>query len=65
MINILCLQNLNVSSEDLNDFFGGPAFLAWARMGNLHAYVNLGAALLLPFPSAAKHIYRIVSIHII
>lgn len=56
MINILCLQNLNVSSEDLNDFFGGPAFLAWARMGNLHAYVNLGAALLLPFPSAAKHI---------
>ncbi|XP_021624819.1 alpha-N-acetylglucosaminidase isoform X2 [Manihot esculenta] len=31
-------MNLNVSSEDLNDFFGGPAFLAWARMGNLHAW---------------------------
>ncbi|KAF4354579.1 hypothetical protein G4B88_029191 [Cannabis sativa] len=26
------------SKEDLNDFFSGPAFLAWARMGNLHAW---------------------------
>ncbi|KAB1200072.1 Alpha-N-acetylglucosaminidase [Morella rubra] len=26
----------NVSTTDLNDFFGGPAFLAWSRMGNLH-----------------------------
>lgn len=32
-------QGFNVSSDDLNDFFGGPAFLAWARMGNLHGYV--------------------------
>ncbi|KAJ3683836.1 hypothetical protein LUZ60_014063 [Juncus effusus] len=30
--------DFNVSSKDLNDFFGGPAFLAWARMGNLHAW---------------------------
>lgn len=33
-------QDFNVSSKDLNDFFGGPAFLAWARMGNLHGYVK-------------------------
>ncbi|KAF5792800.1 putative alpha-N-acetylglucosaminidase [Helianthus annuus] len=26
----------NISSSDLNDFFGGPAFLAWSRMANLH-----------------------------
>ncbi|KAF7136024.1 hypothetical protein RHSIM_Rhsim08G0167900 [Rhododendron simsii] len=31
-------QNFNISSSDLNDFFGGPAFLAWARMGNLHGW---------------------------
>jgi hypothetical protein len=23
----------------MDDFFGGPAFLAWARMGNLHGWV--------------------------
>ncbi|PHT60524.1 Alpha-N-acetylglucosaminidase [Capsicum baccatum] len=28
----------NMTTRDLNDFFGGPAFLAWARMGNLHAW---------------------------
>ncbi|KAF6143276.1 hypothetical protein GIB67_039059, partial [Kingdonia uniflora] len=28
----------NISSSDLNDFFGGPAFLAWSRMGNLHRW---------------------------
>ncbi|OIT40585.1 PREDICTED: alpha-N-acetylglucosaminidase [Nicotiana attenuata] len=28
----------NITTQDLNDFFGGPAFLAWARMGNLHAW---------------------------
>ncbi|PHU30481.1 hypothetical protein BC332_02574 [Capsicum chinense] len=28
----------NITTRDLNDFFGGPAFLAWARMGNLHAW---------------------------
>ncbi|KAL5827350.1 hypothetical protein ACOSQ3_019193 [Xanthoceras sorbifolium] len=31
-------MNFNISMEDLNDFFGGPAFLAWARMGNLHGW---------------------------
>ncbi|KAM7263511.1 hypothetical protein ACFE04_001194 [Oxalis oulophora] len=31
-------MEFNVSMEDLGDFFGGPAFLAWARMGNLHAW---------------------------
>ncbi|KAI4333092.1 hypothetical protein L6164_017940 [Bauhinia variegata] len=31
-------KDFNISSEDLNDFFGGPAFLAWARMGNLHGW---------------------------
>ncbi|EYU27032.1 hypothetical protein ABFS82_02G117000 [Erythranthe guttata] len=28
----------NITKGDLNDFFGGPAFLAWARMGNLHRW---------------------------
>uniref|UniRef100_A0A5B7BUQ6 Alpha-N-acetylglucosaminidase n=1 Tax=Davidia involucrata TaxID=16924 RepID=A0A5B7BUQ6_DAVIN len=32
------LQDFNISAQDLNDFFGGPAFLAWARMGNLHGW---------------------------
>ncbi|XP_075480477.1 alpha-N-acetylglucosaminidase-like [Primulina tabacum] len=31
-------QNFNVSATELNDFFGGPAFLAWSRMGNLHGW---------------------------
>ncbi|KAM7471348.1 hypothetical protein LguiA_009531 [Lonicera macranthoides] len=31
-------QNFNISSSDLDDFFGGPAFLAWSRMGNLHRW---------------------------
>ncbi|KAJ4763014.1 Alpha-N-acetylglucosaminidase [Rhynchospora pubera] len=31
-------MDFNVSREDLHDFFGGPAFLAWARMGNLHGW---------------------------
>lgn len=31
-------MDFNISREDLNDFFGGPAFLAWARMGNLHGW---------------------------
>uniref|UniRef100_A0A7N2LE94 Alpha-N-acetylglucosaminidase n=1 Tax=Quercus lobata TaxID=97700 RepID=A0A7N2LE94_QUELO len=30
--------DFNISKDDLNDFFGGPAFLAWARMGNLHGW---------------------------
>ncbi|GAA0142030.1 hypothetical protein LIER_03027 [Lithospermum erythrorhizon] len=32
------VSQFNLSSEELNNFFGGPAFLAWARMGNLHAW---------------------------
>lgn len=31
-------SQFNLSKADLDDFFGGPAFLAWARMGNLHAW---------------------------
>ncbi|OMP10060.1 Alpha-N-acetylglucosaminidase [Corchorus olitorius] len=31
-------MGFNISKEELNDFFGGPAFLAWARMGNLHGW---------------------------
>ncbi|KAE8795935.1 alpha-N-acetylglucosaminidase [Hordeum vulgare] len=31
-------KSFNVTDKDLDDFFGGPAFLAWARMGNLHAW---------------------------
>ncbi|KAJ4822739.1 hypothetical protein Tsubulata_007000 [Turnera subulata] len=32
------LQKFNVTARDLDNFFGGPAFLAWARMGNLHGW---------------------------
>ncbi|XP_051117380.1 alpha-N-acetylglucosaminidase [Andrographis paniculata] len=28
----------NITNKDLTNFFGGPAFLAWARMGNLHGW---------------------------
>ncbi|GLU00300.1 hypothetical protein SLE2022_176780 [Rubroshorea leprosula] len=31
-------MDFNISKEELKDFFGGPAFLAWARMGNLHGW---------------------------
>ncbi|KAK9683017.1 hypothetical protein RND81_10G113000 [Saponaria officinalis] len=31
-------MDFGVSKKDLDDFFGGPAFLAWARMGNLHGW---------------------------
>ncbi|KAI3721406.1 hypothetical protein L2E82_32416 [Cichorium intybus] len=31
-------QDFNISAQDLNNFFGGPAFLAWATMGNLHTW---------------------------
>ncbi|XP_022135500.1 alpha-N-acetylglucosaminidase-like [Momordica charantia] len=31
-------QKFNISNTDLDDFFGGPAFLAWSRMGNLHKW---------------------------
>jgi len=32
------LASFNVTDRDLDNFFGGPAFLAWARMGNLHGW---------------------------
>ncbi|CAN1132593.1 NAGLU [Linum perenne] len=31
-------MKFNISAHDLDGFFGGPAFLAWARMGNLHGW---------------------------
>ncbi|KAM0943189.1 putative alpha-N-acetylglucosaminidase [Dioscorea sansibarensis] len=31
-------QKFNISISDLDDFFGGPAFLAWSRMGNMHGW---------------------------
>ncbi|XP_039131120.1 alpha-N-acetylglucosaminidase-like [Dioscorea cayenensis subsp. rotundata] len=31
-------QKFNISNSDLEDFFGGPAFLAWSRMGNMHGW---------------------------
>ncbi|XP_062116424.1 alpha-N-acetylglucosaminidase-like isoform X2 [Humulus lupulus] len=31
-------QKFNIGSTDFDDFFGGPAFLAWSRMGNLHGW---------------------------
>ncbi|KAK1293341.1 hypothetical protein QJS10_CPB17g00626 [Acorus calamus] len=31
-------QMFNISVADLNNFFGGPAFLSWSRMGNLHGW---------------------------
>lgn len=29
-------EKFNMTISDMDDFFGGPAFLAWSRMGNLH-----------------------------
>lgn len=31
-------RDFNLTIKDLDNFFGGPAFLAWARMGNLHGW---------------------------
>ncbi|KAE8694570.1 hypothetical protein F3Y22_tig00110781pilonHSYRG00056 [Hibiscus syriacus] len=31
-------QKFNIPNSDLDDFFGGPAFLAWSRMGNFHRW---------------------------
>ncbi|KAI3842100.1 hypothetical protein MKX03_018374, partial [Papaver bracteatum] len=31
-------QIFNISNSELCTFFGGPAFLAWSRMGNLHGW---------------------------
>ncbi|MBA0633965.1 hypothetical protein Godav_029879 [Gossypium davidsonii] len=34
----ICIEKFNITNSDLDDFFGGPAFLAWSRMGNLHGF---------------------------
>lgn len=31
-------MNLGLTMEELNEFFGGPGFLAWARMGNIRGW---------------------------
>ncbi|KAK4264283.1 hypothetical protein QN277_025485 [Acacia crassicarpa] len=31
-------EKFNMSNSDLDDFFGGPAFLSWSRMANLHGW---------------------------
>ncbi|KAL6651905.1 hypothetical protein ACP70R_010830 [Stipagrostis hirtigluma subsp. patula] len=31
-------QRYNISKSDLDNFFGGPAFLAWSRMANMHGW---------------------------
>ncbi|XP_025109026.1 alpha-N-acetylglucosaminidase-like isoform X2 [Pomacea canaliculata] len=31
-------MNMGISNEDLEGFFGGPAFLAWSRMGNIQGW---------------------------
>ncbi|XP_070194729.1 alpha-N-acetylglucosaminidase-like isoform X3 [Littorina saxatilis] len=31
-------MNMGFTSEDLDAFFGGPAFLAWSRMGNIQGW---------------------------
>ncbi|CAN0900705.1 NAGLU [Linum grandiflorum] len=31
-------QKFNITKAGLDDFFGGPAFLAWSRMANLHGW---------------------------
>ncbi|CAL9199490.1 unnamed protein product [Musa hybrid cultivar] len=31
-------ERYNISCRDLDDFFGGPAFLSWSCMGNLHGW---------------------------
>ncbi|XP_021900857.1 alpha-N-acetylglucosaminidase-like isoform X2 [Carica papaya] len=31
-------EKFNITSSELDDFFGGPAFLAWSRMANLHGW---------------------------
>jgi alpha-N-acetylglucosaminidase len=31
-------RELGLSPQDLEDFFPGPAFLAWGRMGNIQGY---------------------------
>ncbi|XP_024535814.1 alpha-N-acetylglucosaminidase isoform X2 [Selaginella moellendorffii] len=31
-------SKFNMTKHELDDYFGGPSFLAWARMGNLHGW---------------------------
>jgi Alpha-N-acetylglucosaminidase (NAGLU) tim-barrel domain len=34
------LPRWGVSQQELQAHFGGPAFLAWQRMGNIHSYAG-------------------------
>ncbi|KAK6140534.1 hypothetical protein DH2020_025711 [Rehmannia glutinosa] len=45
-------KEFNITKQDLNDFFGGPAFLAWARMVLPSFSGNVPAALKAIFPTA-------------
>lgn len=47
-------QKFNISTSDLDDFFGGPAFLAWSRMGNLHGLATFSHLLILLLVLSSK-----------
>ena len=34
------LPRWGVTQQELQEHFGGPAFLAWQRMGNIHSYAG-------------------------
>ena len=34
----LTYERFNISFEDLGDFFAGPAFQTWQRMGNMYEW---------------------------
>lgn len=34
------LPRCGVSQQELQAHFGGPGFLAWQRMGNIHSYAG-------------------------
>ena len=39
----LCFQvylSLGLNQSEINEYFTGPAFLAWNRMGNLHTWAG-------------------------
>ncbi|KAF2282888.1 hypothetical protein GH714_043308 [Hevea brasiliensis] len=48
-------KKFNISEVDLDDFFGGPAFLAWSRMGNLHSTSGFSGNV----PAALANIFSI------
>ena len=33
-------SQLNLTTDEMNKFFSGPAFLAWQRMGNIHGWAG-------------------------